>query len=93
MQLDLFVIERYFFRPLRQTTSWEKQKNTVSVVPIITHHRAMSCDSDNSSHGNEELSNDIETGNWSSDCSNSDDEDHNSPVCKIYFFYASGVST
>lgn len=53
----------------------------------------MSCDSDNSSHGNEELSNDIETGNWSSDCSNSDDEDHNSPVCKIYFFYASGVST
>ncbi|CAH1103228.1 unnamed protein product [Psylliodes chrysocephalus] len=66
-------------KPLRQTTSWEKQKNTVSVVPIITHHRAMSCDSDNSSHGNEELSNDIETGNWSSDCSNSDDEDHNSP--------------
>ncbi|CAG9816753.1 unnamed protein product [Phaedon cochleariae] len=63
-------------KPLRQTISWEKQKNMASVVPII-HHRAMSCDSDQSSHCMDDASNEsIESENWSSDCSNSDDEDH-----------------
>ncbi|KAJ8926822.1 hypothetical protein NQ314_020670 [Rhamnusium bicolor] len=64
-------------QPLRQTTSWEKQKNSVPIVPIIDHHRALSCDTEPPNHvGEEEGIECIEAGNWSSDCSNSDDEDH-----------------
>ncbi|XP_056645987.1 guanine nucleotide exchange factor DBS-like isoform X1 [Diorhabda sublineata] len=63
-------------KPLTQTTSWEKQKNTAAVAPMLNHQRAMSCDSDHPTHM-EEMTNEIDS-NWSSDYSNSDDEDNNS---------------
>lgn len=75
------ILCELYFRPLRQTTSWERQKHTVSVVPIIDHHRAFSCDTDQATHapgeGNEIHEND---NNWSSD---SEDDEHHStqPVC------------
>lgn len=40
-------------------------------------HRALSCDAEQTHHNTEEESNEtVESGNWSSDYSNSDDEDH-----------------
>lgn len=40
-------------------------------------HRTLSCDAEHSHHSTEEESSEnIESGNWSSDYSNSDDEDH-----------------
>lgn len=73
----LRVNDVFFRRPLRQTTSWEKQKNPVSPTPMIDH-RALSCDADQSHQGIEEESIEtVESGNWSSDYSNSDDEDAN----------------
>ncbi|XP_023310608.1 guanine nucleotide exchange factor DBS isoform X2 [Anoplophora glabripennis] len=64
-------------KSLRQTTSWEKQKNSVPIVPIIDSHRALSCEAEPTHHVVEEEAVEcLETGNWSSDCSNSDDEDH-----------------
>ncbi|XP_049825269.1 guanine nucleotide exchange factor DBS-like isoform X2 [Aethina tumida] len=60
--------------PLRQTTSWEKQKSIGSNPSIIDNNqRAMSCDSE-SHHTLEDE--EIEENNWSSDCTNSDDDDH-----------------
>lgn len=74
------------FRPLRQTTSWGKQKN-VSNVSLIHNDRSMSCDTESHAHIVDEHI-DIDGENWSSDCSNSDHEDHhnNSGVPVSFFF-------
>lgn len=53
-------------------------------MPIIDSHRALSCEAEPTNHIEEEGVECLETGNWSSDCSNSDDEDHPNiaiPVC------------
>lgn len=70
-------------RSLRQTTSWEKQKNSVPIVPIIDSHRALSCESEPTNHTEEDGIECLETGNWSSDCSNSDDEDHSNAAIPV----------
>lgn len=56
-------------------------------------HRTLSCDAEHSLQSvEEELSETVESGNWSSDYSNTDDEDHiGTPVsifkCSITKFY------
>lgn len=70
------MMENIFsFRTLRQTTSWEKQK--VSVISQLNNQRAMSCDSETHSPTStlEESIETIDGSNWSSDCSNSEDEE------------------
>lgn len=62
------------FRPLKQTTSWETQKSAASVGE--GHQRAMSCDNEPHSNHVDEGVECSEPGNWSSDASNSDDEDY-----------------
>ncbi|KAJ3639462.1 hypothetical protein Zmor_002822 [Zophobas morio] len=62
-------------KPLRQTTSWEKQKNTPN-IPLSNSNRAMSCDTDCQSQVSTETIETLEGETWSSDCSNSDDEEH-----------------
>ncbi|KAF5275360.1 hypothetical protein FQR65_LT04188 [Abscondita terminalis] len=62
-------------KALRQATSWEKQK--IGVIPQI-NHRTMSCDNDSNlpiSSLEEESTESIEGGNWSSDCSNSEEDE------------------
>ncbi|KAF5296920.1 hypothetical protein FQA39_LY12277 [Lamprigera yunnana] len=62
-------------KTLRQATSWEKQK--IGVIPQI-NHRTMSCDTDThlpTSTLEEVSMESIEGGNWSSDCSNSEDDE------------------
>ncbi|VEN49521.1 unnamed protein product [Callosobruchus maculatus] len=61
-------------RPLRQTTSWEKQKQHVPVVPIIDRQRALSCDTQHTHSAEADTSDFQGTQNWSSD--DDDDEDH-----------------
>lgn len=65
---------KYIFRPLRQTTSWETQKATASVGE--GQQRAMSCDNEPQNNHVDEGVECSEGGNWSSDASNSDDEEH-----------------
>lgn len=67
----MYFRSRLFCRPLRQTVSWEKKEH----VPNITLINHASCDSEIHSSAASEDDNDIETGNWSSDCSNSEDEE------------------
>ncbi|XP_030748753.1 guanine nucleotide exchange factor DBS-like isoform X2 [Sitophilus oryzae] len=62
-------------RPLRQTTSWETQKHGSMAGAVEGHQRAMSCDVETANHTDESVEC-LEGGNWSSDCSNSDDDDH-----------------
>ncbi|XP_019765330.1 guanine nucleotide exchange factor DBS isoform X4 [Dendroctonus ponderosae] len=59
-------------RPLKQTTSWETQKSAASVGD--GHQRAMSCDNEPHSNHVDEGVECSEPGNWSSDASNSDDD-------------------
>ncbi|RZB40169.1 guanine nucleotide exchange factor DBS-like, partial [Asbolus verrucosus] len=67
-------------KPLRQTTSWEKQKNNVPNTPLI-NNRAMSCgDTDTPQTQLDEPAECIEGENWSSDCSNSDDEERSNNI-------------
>ncbi|CAH1980535.1 unnamed protein product [Acanthoscelides obtectus] len=61
-------------RPLRQTTSWEKQKQQVPAAPIIDRHRALSCDTQHTHSAEAETPDYQGTQNWSSD--DDDDEDH-----------------
>ncbi|XP_031336912.1 guanine nucleotide exchange factor DBS-like isoform X1 [Photinus pyralis] len=64
-------------KALRQVTSWEKQK--IGIIPQLNHHRTMSCDTDShlpTTNLDDDSIETIESGNWSSDCSNSDDEEH-----------------
>lgn len=63
-----------YHRPLRQTTSWERQKpsNNISLVnnkalSVTSEHPPNLVDDGVECHENE---------NWSSDCSNSEDEEH-----------------
>lgn len=57
-------------RPLRQTVSWEKpHKNHVPNAPH-TNHRTTSCDAESAGDAEESLE-----GHWSSDCSNSDEDE------------------
>nr|XP_015837407.1 PREDICTED: guanine nucleotide exchange factor DBS isoform X1 [Tribolium castaneum]XP_015837728.1 PREDICTED: guanine nucleotide exchange factor DBS isoform X1 [Tribolium castaneum]XP_015837982.1 PREDICTED: guanine nucleotide exchange factor DBS isoform X1 [Tribolium castaneum] len=67
--------KQFVSRPLRQTTSWEKQKNVPNASLIS--HRTMSCDTESQAH-DENI--DIEGENWSSDCTNSDDEEHGNNI-------------
>ncbi|KAF2903495.1 hypothetical protein ILUMI_02685 [Ignelater luminosus] len=58
---------------LRQSTSWEKEK---TVIPQLNNHRTMSYDSETHSLTlDQEPSETIDCCNWSSDCSNSEDEE------------------
>ncbi|CAG9759980.1 unnamed protein product [Ceutorhynchus assimilis] len=61
-------------RPLRQTTSWDTQKSMSSVSEA--QPRAMSCDNEPQGNHIDDGVESHEAGNWSSDASNSDDEEH-----------------
>ncbi|CAH0562294.1 unnamed protein product [Brassicogethes aeneus] len=59
---------------LKQTTSWENQKSLTSSPSLIENNqRAMSCDSESHTTSYDEEIED--SSNWSSDCTNSDDDD------------------
>lgn len=65
-----------FCRPLRQAISWEKPlKYSTPNASQTNHHRTTSCDSESTTSSGMPDSEDTVEGNWSSDCSNSDDED------------------
>ncbi|XP_050314166.1 guanine nucleotide exchange factor DBS-like isoform X2 [Anthonomus grandis grandis] len=63
-------------KPLKQTTSWEKEKTPAATQGGQVHQKAMSCDSEPPGYHNvDEGVECTETENWSSDASNSDEED------------------
>lgn len=65
-----------FCRPLRQAISWEKPlKSIASNTPPINHHRAVSYELESTTSTGVHDGDETVEGNWSSDCSNSDDED------------------
>ncbi|XP_060536985.1 guanine nucleotide exchange factor DBS-like isoform X3 [Cylas formicarius] len=70
-------------KPLRQTTSWETQKHMPITPAVEGQQRALSCDSEppNIQHI-EEAIDCMEGGNWSSDGSNSDDDEHSNQVSR-----------
>lgn len=70
-----------FFRPLKQTTSWERQKSNGGNVPIIDSE----IPNQNHNNGGENVEC-IEGGNWSSDCSGSEDEEHPNTANPVSIF-------
>lgn len=83
---------KFLFRPLRQAISWEKPlKNIVPNAPQINHHRAVSYDSESTASSGMHDGEETVEGNWSSDCSNSEDEDQYvniaAPVSFFFYFF------
>lgn len=76
----------YYFRQLRQTTSWDAERS-MSNNSHINNHRTVSCEMQQNPSLDYDTVESMEGGNWSSDCSNSDDEEANTIKTVGNFFH------